>query len=223
MALLVKNIMKSIFTLWRMPLSRKMQHFAFLYQGLVTKLVYRFRLKACGSRSIVQPPIFWTPEYISIGDDVLIWRGCRIEAVNKYGNQVFEPNIVIGDRVSFQQNCHITAALSLEIGSDSTILFDVLITDIDHRYDLINQNVAKQPIETKVTRIGKNCFIGSGAKIFPGTQLGDQCIVGANSVVRGIFPNYCVIAGAPARLIKRYDFKSETWRKVNTNGDFIND
>ena len=54
-----------------------------------------------------------------------------------------------------------------------------------------------------------------------GTILGKQCIVGANSVVRGTFPDYCVIVGAPARIVKRYDEPSKQWRKTDSKGKFI--
>ncbi|MNJ54691.1 putative lipopolysaccharide biosynthesis O-acetyl transferase WbbJ [compost metagenome] len=65
----------------------------------------------------------------------------------------------------------------------------------------------------KKTEIGKNCFIGMGARIQAGTILGNGCIVGANSVVRGHFPDYCVLVGAPARVVKRYDPASGQWQR----------
>ena len=48
-----------------------------------------------------------------------------------------------------------------------------------------------------------------------GTILGKQCIVGANSVVRGQFPDYCVIAGNPAKIIKKYNFNTRKWEKYH--------
>lgn len=54
-----------------------------------------------------------------------------------------------------------------------------------------------------------------------GTVLGKQCIVGANSVVRGDFPDYCVIVGAPARVVKRYDPQREGWYKTDNKGMFV--
>ena len=66
----------------------------------------------------------------------------------------------------------------------------------------------------KTTSVGKNCFIGFGACIQAGTVLGKQCIVGANSVVRGHYSDYSVIAGVPARVIKRYNAETQKWEKV---------
>ncbi|GAM59552.1 O-acetyltransferase [Vibrio ishigakensis] len=72
----------------------------------------------------------------------------------------------------------------------------------------------EQPHEIKEVSIGRNSFIGYGAVILPGTILGEQCVVGANSVVRGKFPSFAVIAGNPAKIIKRYDQEKDKWIKV---------
>lgn len=196
--------------LWQQPLSRKLQYLSFKRDRLVTLLLHRPRLRACGRNSIVQRPLFWTPENISLGSNVLIWPDCRIEAVET-GNQ--SPQIFIGDQVTLQQSCHITAGGELRIGEGTTILFGVMITDIDHRYDCLGESPSVQPIRISETRIGSNCFIGAGAMIFPGTRLGDHCVVGANSVVRGVFPDRSVIVGAPGRIVKYYDPAVRRWIK----------
>ena len=62
----------------------------------------------------------------------------------------------------------------------------------------IRDNIRKSPV-----RIGDDCFIGTGSIILKGTILGNNCVVGAGSVVHGEFPDNCVIAGNPAKIIKR--------------------
>lgn len=58
------------------------------------------------------------------------------------------------------------------------------------------------PPPEEVPRIGDNCYIGPGAKIFGGIVLGDNLVVGANSVVNSSFPDgHMTIAGAPARKV----------------------
>ena len=56
-----------------------------------------------------------------------------------------------------------------------------------------------------------------------GTILGKQCIVGANAVVRGEFSDYCVIAGIPAKIVKRYDLITKQWKKTDVKGNFIDE
>ena len=56
------------------------------------------------------------------------------------------------------------------------------------------------------TSIGHDCWIGHGAMILPGAQLGHGVIVGAGAVVGGVVPDYAIVAGNPARVMRmRYD------------------
>jgi acetyltransferase-like isoleucine patch superfamily enzyme len=69
-------------------------------------------------------------------------------------------------------------------------------------------------------RIGEGSWLGEGVAVI-GACIGRNCVVGANSVVTKDVPDYCVVAGAPARIIKRYDPASGLWRKTNPKGEFI--
>ncbi len=53
------------------------------------------------------------------------------------------------------------------------------------------------------TRIGDNCFIGGRSLILPGVEIGDNCVVGAGAVVTKSVPPRSVVAGNPARILKR--------------------
>lgn len=208
----------------RQPASRQRQRIAFAWTSFVTRWFYGPRLRSLGRGVIIGKPLFWTPECIEIGNDVLIWPGCRFEGISQ--SQRIEgsfPRIVLGDGVSFQQYCHLTAGCHVEIGARTSVLFGVMITDIDHRYDLVNTAPAVQPLDINPTVIGEDCFIGARASIQAGTHLGRHCIVGTNAVVRGKYPDYCVIAGAPAKIIKRYDFERGMWRRTDASGSFLTD
>ena len=112
-----------------------------------------------------------------------------------------------------EQNVHIISGERiLNIGDGTTISANVFISNVDHEYKDIDKSVMEQPLQFKETKIGKSCFIGYGAVILPGTRLGNHCIVGANAVVRGSYPDNCVIAGNPARIIKEYDLETEFWK-----------
>jgi acetyltransferase-like isoleucine patch superfamily enzyme len=131
-------------------------------------------------------------------------------------------SIVVDDNISIGQNFHlISSNEELKICKDTTISGNVFITNIDHDYKQIGIHVLKQEYLVKTTLIGENCFIGYGAVIQAGTILGKQCVIGANSVVRGTFPDYCVIAGIPATIIKRYNPISSVWEKTDSKGNFV--
>ncbi len=145
---------------------------------------------------------------ISIGNRVRIYPGLRMEAINN-------GTIDIRDNVSIGQNFHCTAGGNLVIGSNCTVLGNTFITDIDHDYRQIGVHILDQPQIVKETKIGENCFIGYGAAIQAGTILGKQCVVGANAVVRGKYPDFCVIVGAPARIVKKYNMQTGEWERVD--------
>lgn len=152
---------------------------------------------------------------VEIHKRVRIFPGLRIETHNG-GGIVFEDGVAIG------QNFHITSINeNLVIGKNTTISGNTFVTNIDHEYQGIDKHIMDQPMIFKKTRIGENCFIGYGVAIQAGTILGKQCIVGANSVVRGIFEDYCVIVGAPAKVVKRYNPLSDKWEKTDSKGNFI--
>ena len=66
----------------------------------------------------------------------------------------------------------------------------------------------------EVTKIEKGCWIGEKVSILPGVTLGDRCIVAAGSVVTHSFPEKTMIAGIPARAIKKYNEEEHLWKKV---------
>lgn len=215
------SLLKKLRSLSYIPLSRKLQYFENVILKIKGIVYYRLLFKKFGKGSILRRPLFFSYESVEVGDNVLIWDDSRIEAVESHLDSDYKSMIVIGDGVTIQQRCHITAAGALYIGGGSTILFDVMITDIDHEYRDISTPVSQQPLIVSKTTIGDNCFIGSGAKINAGTTLGKHCIVGSNAIVRGDFPDYSVIVGIPAKIVKRYDNITKSWLKTNSLGDFI--
>lgn len=168
--------------------------------------------------SYIGKPIFiGNYKRIFIGKRVRIYPGARIEVFGNKSSITFEDNISIG------QNFHITSGSKLIIGKNTTISENVMITNIDHEYQEIDKHILEQPHIIKETKIGENCFIGYGAVIQAGTILGKQCIVGSNAVVRGKFPDYSVIVGVPAKIVKGYNEKSKKWEKTNNQGEFLNE
>ncbi|HZY39329.1 MAG TPA: hypothetical protein VFE53_21885 [Mucilaginibacter sp.] len=136
-----------------------------------------------------------------------------MEGIYQHEGIKFDPVIQIGDNVSIEQNLHLTCANKITIGNNTAIASNVTITDINHPYANINLPPEKQPIQVSEVFIGEACKIYNNAVILPGTTLGKHNIVGANSVVSGVFPDFCVIAGAPAKIIKRYNPETENWEK----------
>lgn len=152
------------------------------------------------------PTFLLNTKRIHIGRRVRIFPGLRAEC---HGNG----HIFVHNNVSIGQGFHVIASGELHIETGCLISGNVFVTDTDHTFSDVGIPVFDQPDRIYPTRIGKNCFIGIGARIQAGTTLGEGCIVGANSVVRGDFPAHSVIVGAPARVVKYFDPVSGQWNR----------
>ena len=183
---------------------------------IIRGLVYKPFFGKFSFLSYIGKPIYIKNfKKIFIGKQVRIFPNSRIECIGE------DAKIIIHDNVSIGPNLHLTARSTLEISKNCTISSNVLITDNQHTYLEIGIHIMNQKSIIKKTFIGENCFIGTGAVIDAGTILGKQCIVGANAVVSGLYPDYCVIVGAPGRIVKKYDTNTKEWKNTNINGEFI--
>ena len=66
-----------------------------------------------------------------------------------------------------------------------------------------HQLIEREKFDLKSVKIGKNCWLGFGSVVLPGVELGNNVTVGANAVVTKSFPSNVVIAGCPAKVIKK--------------------
>ena len=82
-----------------------------------------------------------------------------------------------------------------------------------HQYENINIPIKNQPSTSDKIIIEDGTWIGMNATILAGTHIGRNCVVAAHSVVKGIYPDFCVIGGVPSRIIKRYNDKTGKWEK----------
>jgi len=96
----------------------------------------------------------------------------------------------------------------------------VYISDCSHGYSDVAVPVCKQAVvQKKSVRIGEGSWLGINVCVL-GANVGKHCVIGANSVVTKDIPDYCVAAGSPARVIKRFDMVSGLWRKTDSFGNF---
>ena len=112
--------------------------------------------------------------------------------------------IRLGDNIALS-GATLYALESIEIGDHTQIGANTIIMDSDfHPLDVAARRINdRASIRKKPVRIGNDCFIGMNVIICKGTVLGDRCIVGAGSVVNGVFPPDSVIVGNPACIKKR--------------------
>lgn len=191
---------------------------------LKTRCFYPFIFGQIGRRCTVCKPMYIAhPENMYLGNKVRVREYARIETITNYNGQKFTPRLEIGNNVGFEQGLHLICANSVRIGNDVTVSAYVMIMDTSHDYNDLEKSVLEQHLSTSPVKIEDGCFIGYGARIMPGVHMGKHCIVGANAVVLGRdkYEDYSVLAGVPARCIKRYDIEANVWKKTDKNGVFI--
>ncbi|MDD3138149.1 MAG: acyltransferase, partial [Lachnospiraceae bacterium] len=118
----------------------------------------------------------------------------------------YKPQIVIGNGVGINPYCHIGAINNITIEDNVLIGSGVLITDHSHGKvtgEECRMAPGKRPLFSKgPVQIKKNVWIGEHAVILPNVTIGEGAIVGANAVVTKDVPDYAVVGGNPARIIK---------------------
>jgi len=165
----------------------------------------RFGAFGSGSCLAFPPGAVFGERWIQIGSDTLIGPHAGISAGMVPGQtMVTDPVVRIGDRCMIGRGSHIVGHLQVEIGDDVHTGPYVYITDQNHGYEDPDQVVHAQWPRDVAVRIGSGSWLGTGVVILPGTVLGRNVVVGAGAVVRGSFPDHCVIAGVPAKVVRRY-------------------
>lgn len=116
-------------------------------------------------------------------------------------------NIHLGNNVEIRAGSMLTAYDKIEIGENTAIAYQVLIltsaTPGGPHNSLFNIYKRKK----KPVKIGHDCWVGAKAVIFPGVKIGNYCVVAAGAVVTRDVPDYCVVGGVPAKVIKRLNPK----------------
>jgi acetyltransferase-like isoleucine patch superfamily enzyme len=111
-------------------------------------------------------------------------------------------SLKLGEDVNIEPFVVIIGRESIEIGDGTLVAPHVTIVDGDHNLTLPYSNIRSQGLK-KPVKIGRFCWVGANSIILKGVTLGDGCIVGAGSVVTKSFPEGSVIAGNPARLLRK--------------------
>lgn len=147
-----------------------------------------------------------------IGDNANFYVGER----GRFGGQAGEcfvwDNAIlkIGVEFSINGNYRITADLgtSILIGDDCMFSYDISMRSNDGHsiFDVVSKDNINSTDDVNRSRsivIGNHVWIGERAYILYNTQIGDGSIIGAMSLVKGRIPNNCIMAGIPAKVIKR--------------------
>jgi Acetyltransferase (isoleucine patch superfamily) len=157
--------------------------------------------------------------FIEMGEDFSTGRSLWLEAIGSYNGQKFSPRIVIGKHVRIADWTHIAATHSIQIGDNVLMGSKVVVIDHNHgQYSGTHSSPHIAPALRPLDQdgkiyIGSNVWLCDGVVVLPGSAIGEGSVIGANSVVKGTIPPFTIAAGAPARVLKVFDFAKKQWTK----------
>jgi acetyltransferase-like isoleucine patch superfamily enzyme len=180
---------------------------------LLKRVVYRFLMHPVKTR-----PNWWIRPFCRLfmkrGRGSVIYRSVRADVtpfhpftlgrrsvIEDYccvNNAVGE--IFIGDHTRI--GLHNTIIGPVRIGNQVNLAQGVVVSGLNHRFSDTQTPIADQGVDTALTIISDDVWIGANAVILPGVHIGRHSVVGAGSVVTKDIPEYCVAVGNPARIIK---------------------
>jgi carbonic anhydrase/acetyltransferase-like protein (isoleucine patch superfamily) len=170
-------------------------------------LAYTLRMKGrfrhWGKQSRIMPPLRVSyPSAIQVGDGVMImdhgWFNVKDDRTDG------RASLIIGDGTYIGWFVHINACQDVVIEANVLIADLVYISDEEHDFKDPNIPIKLQGSGFKGSvLLGSGCWIGAGVAILPGVVVGRNAVVGANAVVTRDVPDYTVVGGVPAKVIKR--------------------
>lgn len=125
----------------------------------------------------------------------------------------------IGDNCEMGDMTHIVAHNCVEIGNDVLMASKCFISDVNHgKYSGDNQDAPDTVPNSRAlivgkTVIGNRVWIGENAVILAGAEIGDGCIIGANSVINKVIPSGSMVVGNN-RIIKKWNEETRMWEKT---------
>ena len=181
---------------------------------IYTKLFWGF------DKKLIRLPFYCrNKNNVHMGKKFACGYSCRITAGRSESGR-----IIIGDNFSMGDFCQIEGGGGIIIGRNVMFASKVFVSTNSHgiyndrfcEFDQLKQSSPSSPPgERKVVKkrivIGDNVWVGNAAMILMGVTIGSGAIVGAGSVVTKDVPEDCIVAGNPARVLKRWDREQETW------------
>lgn len=183
------------------------ERFARIVTGLYT-LKTRGRFRAWGRKSRMEAPCkLVKPWLIDVGSSVYLGAHAWLNASDDRGDG--QRTLHIGNGTYIGRFVQINAWRDVTIGRDVLIGDRVFISDADHCFDNVSMPIIKQgDAFIGSVRLNDGCWIGIGAVILPGVKIGQNAVVAANSVVTRDVPDFAIVAGAPAKIIRHINQES---------------
>jgi len=174
----------------------------------------RFLFGTYGKDVYIEPGVVINrPRFVHLGDHVRIKRNTSIN-LHPQDKKSTEGILFVGSDVIISEGCIISACHKIVIEENVGISPYVMIVDNSRKPGDVIRPSKEQKLEIGPVHIGADSWIAYNACILSNVTIGKHCIIGALSVVNSDIPPYSVAVGAPAKVVKRFDFEKREWVSV---------
>jgi len=139
-----------------------------------------------------------------------IGNNCIVESFATINNGVGD--VLIGDNCGIGLSNVIIGPVTM--GNYVMLAQNIVISGLNHGYEDVNMPPRLQKVLTKQITIEDSVWIGANCVITAGVTIGKHAVIGAGSVVTKDIPQFSVAVGNPARVVKQYNFETNTWGKI---------
>lgn len=175
----------------------------FRYARLLWRYLWRRLFTPAGWRWETDGPVFFGKRLqlqIARGATVRFGRFTWIGDGTKI--RCHEGVVEIGPKTVFGQECTISAYKRVRIGEQCVIADRAMFIDFDHGVVEVERPIRQQGIYKRDVVVGSNIWIGYGACVLRGVRVGDNSVIGTNTVVTRDVPANAVVGGVPARILR---------------------
>ncbi len=191
--------------------------------GLVLRqILYPTLLGSCGRGVVFGTDVTLRhPHKIHIGDGTVIDDNVLLDAKGvanqgiRIGDNGFigrnsilsckDGDIALGSHINIGFNCEVFSSSKVEVGDYGLFAAYTYVVGGGHDHSDVGAVIIDQARPSKGVTIGRNAWLGAGAKILDGVTLGANVVIGAGAVVNESMPDSVIAAGVPAKIIKRRD------------------
>jgi acetyltransferase-like isoleucine patch superfamily enzyme len=182
---------------------RRNHMLTYRYARLLWRYLWRRFLTPAGWRWETDGPVFFgrglelqiaKKGKIKFGRFAWIGDGTKIRC--------HEGVVEIGAKTVMGQECTISAYQRVRIGEQCVVADRAMFIDFDHGVVEVERPIRVQGIYKRDVEVGSNVWVGYGACVLRGVRVGDNAILGTNTVVTRSIPANAVVAGAPPRILR---------------------
>jgi len=195
--------------------------FHFRIRDFLSILFYRLLAPFFGAMGkgvrIIRPLRIFGARYCEFADQSVLQYGAYIAVLKEFD---YAPLLKVGARTMIGNHAHIVVTKRVELGAGVLTADRLFVSDNRHTFEDAETPVRDQGLtQLAEVHIGDGTWIGENVCIL-GASIGSQCVIAANSVVTRDIPDRCIVAGAPARIVKRYCERREGWYRTDADGEF---